>query len=128
MILQAQHLSRSMAWLKRRIFKCSYQIGWGIQDYGNNKTVMNELKYMEENMRSMQEMKFPEHIPVLHFISESDCELKESWERLHNEIVTENIRSETIRLEGGHYLHFEQTEEIAKEIREWIIVEKMIYR
>ena len=48
--------------------------------------------------------------------------------RLHNEIVTENIRSETIRLEGGHYLHFEQTEEIAKEIREWIIVEKMIYR
>ena len=46
----------------------------------------------------------------------------------HNEIVTENIRSETIRLEGGHYLHFEQTEEIAKEIREWIIGEKMIYR
>lgn len=73
-------------------------------------------------------MKFPEHIPVLHFISDSNCELMESWERLHNEIVTENIRSEIICLEGGHYLHFEQKEEIAKEIREWIIGEKMIYR
>lgn len=47
---------------------------------------------------------------------------------LHKEIVTENIRSETIRLEGGHYLNFEQKEEIVKEIREWIIGEKMIYR
>lgn len=93
-------------------------------DHGNNKTVMNELKYMEDNMRSMQEMKFPEHIPVLHFISDSNCKLMESWERLHKEIATENIRSETIRMEGGHYLHFEQKEEIVKEIKEWIIGEK----
>lgn len=49
-------------------------------DYMYNKDVMNELKHMEETLETVRDMKFPEDLPVLQFISSSNCEIMDLWE------------------------------------------------
>lgn len=89
-------------------------------DFAYNEDVMNELKYMEENLQAVRDMKFPQDVPVLQFVSGDNCNLLESWELLHREVITETDKSEVLRLDGGHYLHFEKKEEIVEKIRDWI--------
>lgn len=81
---------------------------------------MNELKHMEAGLESVRDMKFPETVPVLQFVSEDNCELLETWELLHKEVITETDMSEVLRLEGGHYLHFERKQELIEKVREWV--------
>ena len=90
-------------------------------DYMYNKDVMNELKHMEETLETVRDMKFPEDLPVLQFISSSNCEIMDLWEPLHKEVITETGRSEVIRMDGGHYLHFERRQEIVEKVNEWIL-------
>lgn len=89
-------------------------------DFAYNDDIMNELEYMDDNLESVRDMKFPSNIPVLQFVSGDNCDLLESWELLHKEVITETDRSEVLRLEGGHYLHFERKDEIVKKIRDWL--------
>lgn len=86
-----------------------------------NKDVMNELNHMEETLETVRDVKFPEDLPVLQFISSSNCEIMDLWEPLHREVITETDRSEVIRLDGGHYLHFERRQEIVEKVNEWIL-------
>lgn len=65
-------------------------------------------------------MKFPENIPVLQFVSGDNCELLGSWETLHNEVIIETDRSEVLRLDGGHYLHFERKQDVVEKVKEWV--------
>lgn len=90
-------------------------MGWAY-----NKDIMNELKHMEENSEIVREMKFPENIPVLQFVSGDNCELLESWESLHRNVIKETDKSEVVLLDGGHYLHFERKQEIIEKIDEWM--------
>lgn len=71
-----------------------------------NKDVMNELNHMEETLETVRDVKFPESMTVLQFISSSNCEIMNLWEPLHREVITETGRSEVICLDGGYYLHF----------------------
>ena len=89
-------------------------------DFAYNDDIMNELEYMDDNLESVRDMKFPSNIPVLQFVSGDNCDLLESWELLQKEVITETDRSEVLRLEGGHYLHFERKDEIVKKIRDWL--------
>ncbi len=89
-------------------------------DFVNNKTIMNELDCMESNLKVVREMEFPKDIPVLQFVSGDNCELMEAWEQLHREIITETDKSEVLRLDGGHYLHFEYKKEIVDKVNMWI--------
>lgn len=90
-------------------------------DYIYNKDVMNEINHMDETLKTVRNMKFPEDLPVLQFISSSNCEIMNLWEPLHREVITETGRSEVIRLDGGHYLHFERRQEIVEKVNEWIL-------
>ena len=89
-------------------------------DFAYSKDIMNELGHMEDNLESVRDMKFPESVPVLQFVSGDNCELLESWELLHREVITETDKSEVLRLDGGHYLHFEWKQEIVEKVREWV--------
>lgn len=89
-------------------------------DYMYNKTVMNEMKQLKKNLEAVREMKFPDNLPVLQFISDSNCEIMDSWEPLHRAVITESEKSEVLRLEGSHYLHFDRKEEIVEKVNAWI--------
>ena len=45
----------------------------------------------------------------------------DSWEPLHRAVITEPEKSKVIRLDGGHYLHFERQDEIVENVNEWIL-------
>jgi len=81
-------------------------------DTSYNKTVMNELKQVENNLKIVRNMKFPKEVPVLNFVSKDNCEIFPEWEKLHKSVMGDNQESELITLTGGHYLHFEQKEMI----------------
>mgnify|MGYP002509792267 FL=1 len=89
-------------------------------DYAYSKDIMNEIKHMEDSLESVRDMKFPETVPVLQFVSGDNCELLETWELLHREVITETDKSEVLRLDGGHYLHFERKQELIEKLREWV--------
>lgn len=89
-------------------------------DNAYNKTVMNEMKYLDANVEAARGMRFPDQVAVLQFVSGSNCDLLPSWEQLHWDVLPENGSGEVIRLEGSHYLHFEYLEQIVEYVVNWI--------
>lgn len=89
-------------------------------DKAYNKTVMNEMKYLDANVETTRGMRFPDQMTVLQFVSGSNCDLLSTWEQLHWDVLPENGRGEVVRLEGSHYLHFEYLEQIVAYVQEWI--------
>lgn len=89
-------------------------------DNAYNKTVMNEMKYLDANVEAVRGMRFPDQCAVLEFVSGSNCELLSIWEQLHRDVLPENGRGEVIRLEGSHYLHFEYLDQIVEHVVNWI--------
>ena len=85
-------------------------------DTSYNKTIMNELKQIEKNLKIVRDMKFPEEVPVLNFVSEDNCEIFPEWEKLHRIVMGNNQENKLILLKGGHYLHFEQKERIISSV------------
>lgn len=89
-------------------------------DNAYNKTVMNELKFLDANVEAARGMRFPDQVAVLEFVSGSNCDLLSTWEQLHRDVLPENGRGEVIRLEGSHYLHFEYLDQIVEHVISWI--------
>lgn len=89
-------------------------------DFAYGRDIMNEIGHMEDSLESVRDMKFPETVPVLQFVSGDNCELLETWETLHREVITETDKSDVLRLDGGHYLHFERKQELVEKVREWV--------
>lgn len=89
-------------------------------DNAYNKTVMNEMKYLDANVEAVRGMRFPDQCAVLEFVSGSNCELLPIWEQLHRDVLPENGSGEVIRLEGSHYLHFEYLDQIVEHVVNWI--------
>lgn len=92
----------------------------GTTDNSFNRTVMNGLEHMEENLQKVRNMKFPKDIPVLQFLAENNCKLVDTWEKLHQEVITETEKSKLLRLGKTHYLHIEQREIMPQQVKMWI--------
>lgn len=90
-------------------------------DCSYNKTMMNEMDLIDANLEIVRDMKVPETIPVLEFVSGDNCEVFPIWEQLHKDIISENGQGEVYKLDGGHYLHFDQFDQVTELTREWLI-------
>ncbi|ORX82349.1 hypothetical protein BCR32DRAFT_309349 [Anaeromyces robustus] len=96
----------------------------------NNKTLMKEGEFIDNNFKKLRGVKFPRGIPVLNFISSENTEDDSYWERLHYNIIGDLQHSEVILLHGQHYLHLDNKEIISSKIKEWIsfnIINKKYY-
>jgi len=82
---------------------------------------INEVTHLYENVRKLDGKKFPENVPVLHFISAPNNEVSPMWEKLHKDEISNTTHSEIIPLDGSHYIYLDQKPAITKKIREWII-------
>lgn len=89
-------------------------------DKAYNRTVMNEMKYLDANVEAVRGMRFPDEMTVLLFVSGSNCDVMSTWEQLHRDVMPENGQGEVIRLDGGHYLHFEFLDQIVEYVKKWI--------
>ena len=88
-------------------------------DTSYNKTIMNELKQIEKNLKIVRDMKFPEEVPVLNFVSEDNCEIFQEWEKLHRSVMGDNQENKLIMLKREHYLHFEKKKQLVEEVDIW---------
>lgn len=89
-------------------------------DRAYNKTVMNEMKYLDANVEATRGMRFPDGMTVLEFVSGSNCELLSTWEQLHWDTLPAEGKGDVIRLEGSHYLHFEFLDQIVESVKSFI--------
>ena len=85
-----------------------------------NADVRNEIKQIETNFAAARQMTFPETVPVLMFVCSSNCELMPEWEQLHRDLVKETGHSEVKVLQGEHYLHFDNKQNIIDAVSAWI--------
>ena len=85
-----------------------------------NTDVRNEMKCLDKNMAASRQMTLPENVPALIFVASSNCELMPEWEQLHHDIVTNQDHSEIRKLEGEHYLHFDNLQNITDAVFAWI--------
>jgi len=88
---------------------------------GCNTTLFNLANHIDEMFEAVQDLTFPETLPVLDFISSENVKTVRNWEDLHKAIVKETERSELIVLKGRHHLHLDNKENIVKKVQQWII-------
>jgi pimeloyl-ACP methyl ester carboxylesterase len=89
-------------------------------NYWFNASQMNELKLQSQNSEKARDMKFPETIPVLFFLSNETNAILPEWYNLHNEIIGNKNQSRIIALEGSHYLHYHYSREITGAFEDWV--------
>lgn len=94
---------------------------WITLDKAYNKTSMDEAKRTKDNLNRTKELKFPDHVPVLNFLSENNTRMIPSWRVLHENLVQDKERSKTVILSGPHYVYYDHGNEIAKISAEWIL-------
>ena len=81
-------------------------------------TQMNELESLHDNMKTTYDMKFPEDMPVLYLLSDDTCTTVPLWEQEHEKLIT-NPNGKVVRLNGTHYLHLTNLDEVITNIEEW---------
>lgn len=89
--------------------------------HANNISLINEANMIYANFKTVQDMKYPDSVPVLNFLSKETTEgfagLGMDWVSMHEELVTDSADSKSVILEGGHYLHRTCSERMAEDVR-----------
>ncbi|MHC1748439.1 MAG: alpha/beta hydrolase [Cellulosilyticaceae bacterium] len=95
-----------------------------------SRAIVDENNRFVNNCEPLYDLKYPKDLPVLAFLSTSSAKEfdtymnqlgeKVTWQGLHEEaIVAPNLQQIQV-LEGGHYLHWMQTKQIAQEAKVFI--------
>jgi pimeloyl-ACP methyl ester carboxylesterase len=81
----------------------------------SNPAVLDEAAQGERNFAAVQDLTYPDDLPVLSFIKQDGSQ--EGWRELHEQQL-ENVRNgDLVVLDGGHYLHWTHAEELGSAIR-----------
>ncbi|WP_085832370.1 alpha/beta hydrolase [Clostridium merdae] len=85
-----------------------------------NATVINEFNMVNENTTELYDVKYPKELPVLTFLSKASMEDDEEWLPLHKEVISNPSIQKMETLEGGHYLHWTNANEIVEMTKDFI--------
>ncbi|GBF75360.1 alpha/beta hydrolase [Paenibacillus sp. 598K] len=80
--------------------------------YGNNPTVMNEMRHIGSNFKAIQGRAFPAELPVLLFAQAHNASFP-TWVELHQEQADASDYGQLVTMDGEHYLHHTHWKEIA---------------
>ncbi|MBA4685916.1 MAG: alpha/beta hydrolase [Candidatus Galacturonibacter soehngenii] len=84
-----------------------------------NRTVINEYNMGNANTKELYDVKYPNDLPILAFLATESVSDGE-WLPLHEELISNsNIQMIEI-LEGGHYLHWSNADNIARMTKKFI--------
>lgn len=85
-----------------------------------NQAVTDETLRMGENAAKLQDVRYPDALPVLDFLSQDTMNQQPDWFGAHERQLANVKRHELVVLEGGHYLHWTQSKAMAKKIRDFL--------
>lgn len=79
-----------------------------------NKNIIEEIdNFMNTEAPRMQDMTYPDSIPVLTFLSGDSAAQFSEWEQWHRDLTSNEASSLEI-MSGGHYVYYFHAEEIAE--------------
>lgn len=85
-----------------------------------NMPLLDEYKCPDENFKTLEDVSFQSHIPVLFILSKRRSRRIKGWYNLHKKL-SENSVSKIVTLKGGKNLHLKQPERLAEEIRAFLL-------
>lgn len=85
-----------------------------------NAAVADEAAHVASNAAALREVSYPEDLPVLHFLASDSVATMPDWLPSHKDQLKDVSRHEIVELEGLHYLHWTQSEAMAKKITRFL--------
>lgn len=96
-----------------------------------SKSLFEEIGSLTTNMESLSDFKWPENLPVLYLLStESTAQFEKvlpenvdssvTWQSIHEDCFTNPAIQKIKVMSGGHYLHWTNSEDIAKEVQSFL--------
>jgi len=85
-----------------------------------NVSVINELNMVNTNTEELYDVKYPNDLPVLSFLSKDSVDTDNEWLPLHEEMISNATIQKIETLNGGHYLHWTNADKIAGMTKEFI--------
>ena len=83
-----------------------------------NPALIDEADQASRNFAAVENMVYPEGIPVLSFIKKKGNQPR--WRELHEAQVLNRDRGELVELDGGHYLHWTRSERMGRAIADFL--------
>lgn len=85
-----------------------------------NPATIDENNRSAENFDAVAGMSYPAELPVLSFLSQQLIEANALWRPAHERQLEPLNRSELVVLQGGHYLHWTHSEEMAETLERFL--------
>jgi hypothetical protein len=85
-----------------------------------NQAVTDETLRVGENATKLQDVRYPDNLPVLDFLSRDTMQEQPDWYAAHERQLANVTHHELVVLEGDHYLHWTQSKAMAKTITEFL--------
>jgi pimeloyl-ACP methyl ester carboxylesterase len=86
-----------------------------IWNFGN-AAVSDETNRMGSNATALRGVTYPDRLPVLDFLASESATMDQSWVQLHEDQLRNVRHHEVVVLDGGHYLHWTQSQAMAAKI------------
>jgi pimeloyl-ACP methyl ester carboxylesterase len=94
-----------------------------IWNYGN-AAVSDETARMAGNAAALRGVGYPDDLPVLEFLSSDSVATLRYWVGQHEDRLRNVRRHEVVVLDGGHYLHWTQSQAMADKITAFLDAEQ----
>lgn len=85
-----------------------------------NQAVTDETLRVGENAAKLRDVRYPDNLPVLDFLSRDTIQQQPDWYAAHERQLANVTHHELVALEGDHYLHWTQSKAMAKTITEFL--------
>ncbi len=85
-----------------------------------NPAMIDENNRSAANFDAVAAMSYPAELPVLSFLSQQLIDANTQWRPAHEKQLEPLDRSELVVLDGGHYLHWTHSEEMAESLNRFI--------
>ena len=85
-----------------------------------NAALTDETNRIGENARKLQDLSYPDSLPVLEFLSQETMNQQPEWLPAHERQLLNVKRHELVILNGPHYLHWTQSKAMAEKINDFL--------
>ncbi|WP_113718388.1 alpha/beta fold hydrolase [Arthrobacter dokdonensis] len=85
-----------------------------------NQAVTDETLRVGENAAKLRDLRYPDSLPVLDFLSQDSMDQNSDWLGAHQRQLATVKHHELVVLKGGHYLHWTQSNVMAHKIRAFL--------
>lgn len=97
---------------------------------GFNVSIINQWNKFYDNSKELKNVKYPEKLPVIAFLASEQIdavnkmmesnEMKTSWFDINKNVITNSDLQSIVVLDGEHYLHHDQLENISEMSKKFI--------